>query len=262
MYLMCKSVIVPPIQNRNGNLEGIQKPLSEARATEALQAFFFCGQKKKFLGWHVPDRLLQSDGSLKPLGTPSPRCWAVPEDRRRWSPLLEHLKGSYRGVVATEESGCTSVPFITLDPDRHHGEDPHLHISNVFRLGRLCQKLFPQLKWLVEVNLNNGSTKFFGFWRRPIPIAQARAMAAQLYERAKEICGNPKIEAFPYNCQQVMLPCRTDKMTIINSGGLPKCERYKLGSDGREYYTTYSMVALSWTFPRLVGAWKRAYHPL
>lgn len=242
---MYRSIIVPPTQKRNGILQGKQKPLTEARATEALQEFCFLGQKRRFLGWQLPEMFVQRDGSLKVMGKPSPRCWSVPEDRKWWSPLLNHLRGSYRGVVATEDSGCTSVPFIALDPDRHHGEDPHLHITNVMRLGRECQKLFPQLKWLVEVNLNNGSTKFFGFWHRPIPIERARVMASQLYERAKEICGNPKIETFPHNCQQVMLPCRTDKITIIDCGELPKCERYKMGSEGREYYTTYSMVELS-----------------
>ncbi|MEZ5945226.1 MAG: hypothetical protein R3C18_27950 [Planctomycetaceae bacterium] len=232
-----------------------RKPKSEAETTKALSWFLFSGQGCKYLGFRFADRELQDDGTWKVLSRrydadlkrwvanyDHPEHWTTDKSHNHWrcSALLQHLQGQHRGLVVTEDSGCTHVPFIASDLDRHHDEDRYQHLQRVIKVGRLCAKLFPHLRWLVEVNHHNGSVKFFGFGRKAIPIATAREMAEQLHQAVVQITGNESTEVFPHNLQQVMLPFRTDKTTIISTGELSKVERHR-NKPVRQKYTTYSM---------------------
>lgn len=93
-----------------------------------------------------------------------------------WNPLLDHLQGCFRGLVAKDSE---FVPFITVDLDRHSDNVFSLvHILEVLATGRLLTTKFfnslgYRLNWCVEVNPRNGSVKFFGWAHRPIPIKVA-----------------------------------------------------------------------------------------
>ena len=168
--------------------------------------------------------------------------WTVKKSHNYWrsSTLLNHLQGKHRGLVTTEDSGCTDVPFLAADLDRHHGENAYRHIQRVIKVGRLCKALFPHLRWMVEVNLRNGSVKFFGFSRKGLAIGKAKEMASELHQAVVQITGNENTEVFPHNLNQILLPFRTDKSTIISSGELSKVERWK-NKPIRHNYSTYSM---------------------
>lgn len=231
------------------------KKKSEAEITKELSWFLFSGQGDKYLGFRFADRELDVDGSWKIVpgrwdhdqkrwvaNYDHPEHWTAEKSHNHWqcSALLKHLQGQFRGLVTTEDSGCTHVPFLASDLDRHHGENAYQHVQRVIKVGRLCKKMFPHLRWLVEVNLNNGSVKFFGFGRRCLPIERAREMAEELHQAVVQITGNDAVENFPHNLNQILLPFRTDKSTIISSGELRKVERWK-NKPVRQDYTTYSM---------------------
>jgi hypothetical protein len=196
-----------------------RKKITEATATKWLQSRIYFGVGPRYLGWSEQES--------------EPRFWRTPsqEDRYKWNPILEHLKGCFRGLVW---AGSTHVSFITVDLDRHSGETlTNPHILEVIATGRLLSRyssnaLGYRLNWCPEVNPRNGSVKFFGWGDQPIPIEIAQKIGEQIHEamRQKGILG-PKDcrEVFPCNHPQVMLPMRSDKLTIIDSGVLPKCTR-------------------------------------
>jgi hypothetical protein len=201
-----------------------RKKITEATATKWLQSRIYFGVGPRYLGWSEHES--------------EPRFWKTPpaEDRYKWNPILEHLQGCFRGLVW---AGSTHVSFITVDLDRHSGETlTKPHILEVIATGRLLTRYFSnalgyRLNWCVEVNPRNGSVKFFGWGDQPIPIEIAQKTGEQIHEamRQKGILGpKDRREVFPYNHPQVMLPMRSDKLTIIDSGVVPKCTRKK-----REY---------------------------
>lgn len=227
---------------------------TEATATDWLQDLLFFGVGPKHLGWRFPEYTLQSDGTWKETVPAGPRVWDTPpkEERYKWNPLRDHLKGCFRGTVWADSS---HVPFVSIDLDRHSGSvlaEPH--ICAVLATGRLLTSSFTfargyRLHWCVEVNSRNGSTKFFGFSDRPIPIKVARKIGEQIHEAMRRIgTSGPKNsrEVFPYNHPQVLLPMRKDKTTIIDSGMLARCIRKKRVRDGDSYsmveYETYSVL--------------------
>lgn len=225
---------------------------TEATATTALQKRLYYGVGAKFLGFHCAESELQDDDSWKKLGTDGFRHWTVPIDeveRRRWRPFYEHLKGLHRGLVSL---GSSYVPFVGPDFDRHFAYvDPQDHICRVLKAGRLLRKHFSELCWIAEVNPRNGSMKYFGFGDGPILIDRAQKLGAQIHELLLEHgCGaanqhgKQEIEVFPHNCVQVGLPMRTDKVTVISSGILPKCiRRRRYPEGGMEDFETYSALA-------------------
>lgn len=229
------------------------RPPTEATATTALQRRLYFGVGKKFLGFQIADEEEQEDGSWKKLGKDGYRHWNVPSDdaaRRRWRPVHEHLKGLHRGVVAI---GSWHVPFVTVDFDRHEASvDPDEHIWRVLKAGRLLGKHFSELRWTAaEVNPRNGSMKFFGFGNEPIPIRVAQRFATEIHDLllrsgcgATNKYGKQEVEVFPHNCVQVGLPMRIDKVTVVSSGILAKCNRRRQTQDRTyENYETYSALS-------------------
>lgn len=232
------------------------KKKTESAITTELSKFLFGGAGEKYLGFRFADKELQEDGSWKTLPSrwdrkekrwvynyDHPEYWSVPQGNWYWktSALNDHLRGNHRGLVVHEDTDATSVPFLAVDLDRHHKEDERKHIERVVRVGRLCQRLFPHLRWLAEVNLNNGSTKLFGFARKHLTINKAREMAKTLHTAVVQITGNKNTEVFCHNMPQILLPFRNDKCTIITGGELGKTHRYKIINNKREYFQAYSM---------------------
>ncbi len=227
---------------------------TEASATGVLDALFFYGAGKNYLGYHFADEEVQPDGTWKKVGADGFRFWKIPEDvteRQRWNPVFEHLKGLHRGVVGMNSA---FVPFVAPDLDRHSSTIPEdAHVIRVVKAGRLLRQFVPELRWpAAEVNPRNGSAKFFGITGRPIPIERAIELGRKVHDLLVENgCGLPdkngvpQLEVFPFNCHQVGLPMRTDKSTIISSGVLPKClrQRKAKSGEGREKFETYSALA-------------------
>lgn len=222
-----------------------QTSFSEAAATKHLNWLFYQGCGSKHLGFDFGTTELLPDGSWRQTKGPGPRVWSTPTDlgeRIRWSPVWDHLKGCHRGVCRGQGEKC--VPFVTADLDRHdgriHAKD---HYDAVTKAGRLLKRHFGFLSWLVEVNPWNGSTKFFGFTGNPIPIDYANKLGQQIHEMLIAN-GFGKREVFPHNSPQVFLPFREGKITIIDTGVLPMCERRRKTSEGKRVpFQTYSMIA-------------------
>jgi len=213
---------------------------------------------------------LQADGSWIEVEKAGPRSWQTPpkEERYKWRPVLEHLRGRFRGVI----TGSSHVPFITTELDRHSGTIPaEIHILEVMATAKLLKAKFGtaagyRLRWCVEVNNRNGSVKFFGWANVPIPIETAKKSGQQIHDALaqQDLLGSGR-EVFPYNHSQVLLPMRYDKTTIIDTGVLPHCTRKVKDDDTGKFdnYETYSVLSLcdwlsrcsnfdDWTFLKTV----------
>ena len=116
--------IVSNKSNRHGKRVERRKSLTESDATKWLHHLFYGGCGDRYLGWHVGDRELQDDGSWRKITCDAPRRWKTPprEDRFKWSPFWDHLKGCFRGVASGV--GETHVAFVASDLDRHHAGIP------------------------------------------------------------------------------------------------------------------------------------------
>lgn len=217
---------------------------SESAATKHLNWLFYFGCGSKYLGWKYAVHEILEDGTTKLTEPPGARVWSVPSEpmeRIRWNPVWLHLKGCPRGVCRGQ--GERFVPFVTVDMDRHYGQVlAQGHCQAVLKTGRILKRDYGYLKWLVEVNPKNGSTKFFGFTGKPIPIEYANRLGEQIHQSLIANGIGPR-EVFPYNSPQVFLPMRSGKTTIIDTGVLGQVERRRDNGKGqREKFTTYSAV--------------------
>lgn len=222
---------------------------TEASATSWLQEYIYHGVGRRYLGWRFPERELQADGSWIEVEKAGPRSWQTPpkEERYKWRPVLEHLRGGFRGVI----TGSTHVPFVTTELDRHTGTIPaDIHIRDVMATAQLLKAKFGTasgywLRWCVEVNPKNGSVKFFGWANVPIPMETAKSIGKQIHDALAQVdlLGSGR-EVFPYNHSQVLLPFRWDKTTIIDTGVLPQCTRKVKDDDTGKFdnYETYSVL--------------------
>ena len=228
------------------------RKFTEATATDWLQKRIFFGVGPRHLGWQFPEYEILEDDTEVQVTSCGPRFWRTPmlEDWYKWSPLRDHLKGAFRGLVRTD---ATHVPFIGVDEDRHTGEvKTEVHIREVIRTGRLLKERFSfalghRLNWCVEVNPNNGSVKFFGWSNRPIRIDVAKIIGELIHEAMGRngLLGTKSCrEVFPFNHPQVLLPMRIDKTTIIETGVLPMCVRKKRNPfiGGMDDYEAYSVL--------------------
>jgi hypothetical protein len=220
---MSKDIVVTPEPKK-------QKKPTEAKAAQALTDLFYskiggkyrCGPK--LLGWCD--------------ATEEPRHWKL-EWFKFVEPVNDHLKGNFRGLVAKEANYAPIIP----DFDRHHQSiDPVKFRRFVLNSFDWLSSEFPEVNWATaEVNPKNGSTKVYGFdGSHLFPI-----------ERAKEIASAIKnhlgIECYPVD-PQMLLPMRKDKVTVVASGILGRCKRYRMVKNlydrkrKRCYYRTYSAL--------------------
>jgi hypothetical protein len=217
---------------------------TESSATKFLKWFFYNGCANHYLGWRFEEVEILPDFTEIVIVPAGARIWPTPTDdkRIRWNPVWDHLKGLPRGVCRGR--GEKILPFVSVDMDRHDGGIPaKQHIYNVIKTGRLLRKHYGNLRWLVEVNTDNGSTKYFGFKSRPIPVNQANEISESIHRLLIE-AGLGKREVFPYNSPQVFLPFRSGKTTIIDTGILGKCNRRRRNGDYKyENFETYSALA-------------------
>ena len=219
------------------------KELTEAGATRLLKWLFYSGCGNRYLGWRLFEYELLPDNTEKLVVVGGARTWPTPtgEKRRYWNPVFEHLKGYPRGVCRGR--GETSLPFVSVDLDRHDGSIPaKAHIAAVLAAGRILKNRFGFLRWLVEVNPENGSCKFFGFTGKPIPAERAWEISKTIHTELTE-AGLGNREVFPHNSPQVFLPFREGKSTIIDSGVLGQCIRRRKRNDYFESFATYSVLA-------------------
>lgn len=234
------------------------KPVSKTLIRANYQRrLFFVGTGKKFLGYSFETETDVASGKTKDLS--GSRYWNVPEDLRRWSPLREHLSGQHRGVVRSKthdqfgrgDLGETHVPFVTVDEDRHDGTVlAQCHTADAVKTFDLLVREFGNLKWLVEINPQNGSIKFFGFKNGPIPLFEAKELGRQIFNRLRDE-GIGGREVFPHNSPAVLLPMRIDKTTIVDTGVLPRCEGYRYAylpgttEKRRIYHSGYDIEAFA-----------------
>ena len=224
-----------------------RKTLTESGATRIVNWLFYYGCGNRYLGWRLFEYEVLDDDSEILMVPGGPRTWPTPTgDRRKWwNPTWEHLKGLPRGICRGREE--KNVPFVSVDLDRHDGNIPcKAHILSVLRTGRILKKFFGGLRWLVETNPENGSTKFFGFSGKPIPVDRASKISEAVHGTLIE-AGLGSREVFPHNSPQVFLPMREGKATIIDLGTLPTCTRRQKIGGYFEDSTTYSALAfLRW----------------
>lgn len=201
------------------------KPFTEATATTALSRWLYRGHGEKYLSLPVSE-----DGIGRPANA-GPRHFRCPSKRQhyaRWFPFREHLFGDQKGVVSDTET--TSLPFVTVDIDRHNGAVKKLdHQHVVIEAGRFLCNSVPHVKWLVEVNPKNGSAKSFGYRRTGdhFTKSESQRLASRIRRELiqRSLCHNNNVEVFGDNCAAVWLPLRRDKITIVEGGMLPRCTR-------------------------------------
>jgi len=168
--------------------------------------------------------------------------------------MTSHLAGErYFGV----KKGRMTMQ-IAVDCDRHGGDVPgEYHITKTIKIGQVLTKRFPNLRFAPEINLKNGSVKFFGWLRdfRPVPLAEQigeqvrKALQQDLSEYDFD-----RLEIFPSNSPQIFAPLRADKTTIINTGPVHKIQKYRMrkvnnGKRQRDYYQAFSCADfINWIY--------------
>ena len=201
-----------------------QKNPTEAEAATALTRLFYAKCGPNLLGWCDV--------------TQEPRHWKF-KWFRFFEPVNDHLKGDFRGLVATQ---ARCAPII-VDFDRHDlAIAPSEFSKFVLNSFDWLKSNFPAINWAAaEVNPKNGSTKIYGFnGVNAFDIEEAKEIASIIKKRLS-------VEVYPID-SQMMLPMRKDKVTVVASGILGRCKRYRMVMDRyenkkrRRYYRTYSAL--------------------
>ncbi len=227
--------------------------LKEGVKTEALSRWLYQGHGEKYLS------LPPCEDGIGRSPNANPRRFSCPtrsKNYARWLPLRDHITGDRKGIVADNKT--QKVPFISVDIDRHSSSvSSNRHRQLVVHIGR-CLCCFSHIKWIAEVNPDNGSTKFFGFRRAGdhFVLSDAQKIASHIKQELVErnLCHNGNIEVFPDNCKAVFLPLRRDKISIADLGVLPRCirkikdERF-FGETVWEYIRCYSVLHfINWIY--------------
>jgi hypothetical protein len=229
------------------------KRLTESTVTDALSRWLYQGHGTKYLSLPVcEDGIGRSPDDM-------PYRFHCPDTRKkyaRWKPFKDHVTGDRKGIIADAETKL--VPFIAVDIDRHDAfVSSNQHQEIAIQIGRhLCK--ITHIKWIAEVNPNNGSAKFFGFRRAGdhFLLKDAQSLASKIRQELIDLnlCHDRNIEVFPDNCKAVFLPLRRDKITIADHGMLPRVNR-KIkdvrfyGQTVWEYLRCYSaMHFMNWIY--------------
>jgi hypothetical protein len=167
--------------------------------------------------------------------------------------LTSHLSGErYFGVKKGE-----MTMQVTVDCDRHGGEVPgELHTAKTLKIGEVLSKRFPHLHFAPEINLKNGSVKFFGWLWDYLHITRAEGVAEQVRSALQQELPEydfSRMEIFPSSSPQIYSPLRADKITVIGSGVLGKVKKYRMekynGRKRRVHYDAHSCADyLNWLF--------------
>lgn len=156
------------------------------------------------------------------------------------------------GETVATDKGTTF--FLAPDLDRHSYSDPWYFKHLVLSIRDILVKYFPQLRWHVEINILNASTKFFGWSKQAMTLSQAKELAERI--RAVLTANFPghdfsHLEIWPSSLRQIIAPLRMDKINLIGTDELPKVGRwYKHKDTGeRVKVRAYSAAAfLNWLY--------------
>jgi len=168
--------------------------------------------------------------------------------------LASHLAGErYYGV----KKGRMTMQ-IAVDCDRHSGSVPaHDHMVKSLKIGQVLTKRFPHLRFAPEINLKNGSVKFFGWLGDFMPVPLAEQIGEQVRKALQQDLPEydfDRLEIFPSNSPQIFAPLRADKTTIINTGPVHKVQKYRMrkvnnGKRQRHYYQAHSCADfINWIY--------------
>ena len=200
------------------------KKITESVATQALSRWLYRGSGKKYLSLPVCEDGIGRSPDARPQRF---RCPSTRTDFARWNPVKDHITGDRKGIVV--DGDTRQVPFIAVDLDRHDASvTSQRHQEIGIQIGRQLCKI-PHVKWLAEVNPNNGSLKFFGFRRSgdQFRLQEAKSLSSRIRHELIALghCHDGNIEIFADNCKAIFLPLRRDKLTIANQGILPRVNR-------------------------------------
>lgn len=158
-------------------------------------------------------------------------------------------------ITVKVKVGKDGTYFIAIDFDRHSGLiDPWHFKQLLLAVLDILEHYFPQLRWHVEVNALNGSTKFFGWEKRLMSIPRATNLSERIRAVLKAKLPNhdfTNIEIWPSSLSQIIAPLRKDKINLIGSGELPTIKRhYKDKETGEDVkVVAYSARAfLNWLY--------------
>lgn len=226
--LVCR--VTPDKKQRKGRSrcpQSERKP--ETFWKKRFQKLCYTGIGDKFLGWKLGAYEVQDDGTEELVSGDHPiyldwskrRCH--PHDDYRET--RRHFKGLLHGIC--RDQGETHLPGIAVEHDRHSGhvhvED---HVSSLKRIWGLLTGSYASFQWLTEINLFNGSTRFWGFENRlPIPVDRATEIGNEIRKTLERM--GIKHECFPStNCAAVMLPLRPDKLYLTDQGVIESCTEF------------------------------------
>lgn len=167
--------------------------------------------------------------------------------------LLKHLRGERLCGPKRGESGR----LVGVDLDRHSDEvSAEYHTGLVLETSRVLAATYPRLRFAPEINMRNGSVKFFGWGEKLLPTGDVVLLADDVRATlAREIPRHDwaRVEIYPANSPQIFGPLRPDKVTVIGSGrvGMVPCRRYEVVSGKRRLVpSTIPSVAqyLNWVY--------------
>jgi hypothetical protein len=213
--------------------------LTEVEAQRLLSALLFDGS-------HEEDYITEAAVG----GQRQRRTWK----RFRSDPdLAKHLRGERQ---FGPKRGSASR-LIAIDLDRHSGKVAgDYHLALVMATGEALARRYPEMRFAPEVNLRNGSTKYFGWAASWLPIQDAIDLAETIRRAlAQELPGHDwaRVEIYPSSSPQVFAPLRPDKATVIGDGRVQMVarHRYEKVSGRRRRVECQAMSAaqyLNWVF--------------
>jgi hypothetical protein len=146
---------------------------------------------------------------------------------------------------------------IAPELDRHSGEVPgEYHVVMAIKTGQVLTRRFPYLRFAPEINVRNGSVRFFGWLPDYLPTKQAEGVAEEVRSVLQQELPEydfSRMEIYPSSSPQIFAPLRADKITVTGTGVLGKVKKYRMeeysGKKQRAYYEAPSCADyLNWIY--------------
>ncbi len=146
-----------------------------------------------------------------------------PSLAEKWNPFVSHHVSDKAMGICTG-NGATHVPFIPPDLDHHKGTKKTFPIFR-HKVKETIELITSLSGWVISAEINpiDCSVKFF-MWAKNIKrieIGLAREKAREVRSLISDKIGED-VEVFPDNCQNIMLPLHSGKITIVADGVLAK----------------------------------------
>jgi hypothetical protein len=202
--------------------------LTEDEARDLFDAFLFDGSHEDDYIVDLPQR--------------GRRTW-----RKKFSApsMPKHLCG--QPTCGTKKGD--KARLVTVDLDRHRGTvKAEEHLNLCLKVGKVLSEQFGDMRFAPEINLKNGSVKFFGWndgWYGSEEAERVGELVRETLQQAIPDHDFSRVEIFPSSCPQVLAPLRRDKIMVIDQPIRQVrswCQKWVCGRKVRKYCKVWSVA--------------------